>query len=134
VFFEYRHSGQQRCQPCRVPHGLVNPARSADPDVTVEGNRALLREIASELLRALGPAPWTMKVAQLVAVRLRGGHDPLAEGSQTHRVSLPAAVQEPPVEVSFQPADLQHDRGRIKPFGTGEVGEVGVLDGFQEPP
>ncbi len=73
-----------------------------------------------------------MEIAELVAVRLRGGHDSLTEGGQTHRVSLPAAVQEPPVEVSFEPADLQRDRGRVKPFGAGEGGEVGVLDGFQK--
>lgn len=68
----------------------------------------------------------------MVAARLRGGHDSLAEAGQTHRVARPATVEEPPVEVPFQPADLQRDRGWVKSFGAGEGREVGVLGGFQE--
>ncbi|KKD02288.1 hypothetical protein TN53_41380 [Streptomyces sp. WM6386] len=57
---------------------------------------------------------WAVEITELVGVRLRGGHDLLAQAGELHRVFDSAADQELAVQVPFQRTDLPGHRARIE--------------------
>jgi hypothetical protein len=73
-----------------------------------------------------------VEIAELVGVRLGGGHDLLAQAGELHRMLDSAADQELAVQVLLQFADLQGHRARIEVRVAGEGCQGGIAGSFQE--